>query len=231
MMLPSSQVHLFGEPPAAKSRNRKSGKAERRALDRYDTPDWATAALLATFPNICGNTLLDPCCGNGAMAKLVGGRFLRVRTNDCDPSVVADTHLDAADPDLYTSRPCWVVTNPPFNAAGDICYQAVEGLKTNVLGPGGALFGVAMLLRITFAEPCGSSPAAPRNGRLWLERHPPTGLLVLPRIDFRGDGGSDSATTCWFIWSRGGSEGVRVLTDEGLARIMGQRSLCFGGTP
>ena len=229
-MLPNAQVHLFGEPALAKARTRKAGKADRRALDRYDTPEWATAALLATFPHIVGDTLLDPCCGNGAMARLVGERFSTIRTNDCDPTVQADTHLDAADAALYDPRPCWVVTNPPFNAAGDICYQAIEGLTRSVLGLGGALFGVAMLLRITFAEPCGSSPVAPRNGRLWLERYPPTGLLVLPRIDFRRDGGSDSATACWFIWSRGGSEGFRVLTDEGLARILGQGALCLGGT-
>ena len=230
-MLLSPQETLFGEPAPAPVRTTRPRKAERRALDRYDTPDWATAALLAAYPNICGLTLLDPCCGNGAMARLVGKRFRTVRTNDCDPAVAADTHLDAADPALYAEQPCWIVTNPPFNAAGDICYQAIQGLLGSVLQPGGALCGVAMLLRITFLEPCARSPIAPRNGRLWLERHPPTGQLVLPRIDFRGDGGSDTATACWFVWSRGGGEGIRVLTDEGLSRILGQKALRFEGTP
>lgn len=227
-MLPDAQPPLFAD--AEPARLRRKPKTARRELDRYDTPDWATEALLATFPCINGDSLLDPCCGNGTMARLVGRRFRVVRTNDIDLNVYADTHLDAADPALYADRPFWVVTNPPFNAAGDICFRALEGLLGSPQAPVGTRRGVAMLLRITFLEPCASSPVAPRNGRLWLQRFPPTGQLVLPRIDFRGDGGSDSATACWFIWTRDGGDGIHVLTDEGLKRIAGQRALGFEET-
>lgn len=229
-MLLNTQPTLFADAPPPRSTGKP--KTARRELDRYDTPDWATEALLSVFPGLCGDTLLDPCCGNGSMARRVGRRFRTVRTNDLDPAVTADTHLDAADPALYAPRPCWVVTNPPFNAAGDLCYQALQNLRGPLLAPlGGAVLGVAMLLRITFLEPCDRSHAAPRNGRLWLERHPPTGQLVLPRIDFRRDGGSDSATACWFLWSRAGGEGIHVLSDAGLKRILGQGAFSLGGAP
>lgn len=231
-MQPDAQTVLELNPGAAPDgRRRSKRKTERRALDRYYTPEWATQALLHTYPSIRGIKLLDPCSGSGAMATLVGQRFGHVATNDIDPSVPADTRLDAADPALYTERPCWVVTNPPFTAAGDICFQATRGTLTGSrLAPGGAVHGVAVLLRITFLEPCGSSPTAPRNGRLWLGRTPPTAQLVLPRIDFIGDGKSDSATACWFIWSRTIEPGIRVLAPEALAQTLGQEALRLGGT-
>ena len=51
----------------------------RRHLDRYLTCDWATRALLDAFPEVRGELLLDPCSGDGRMARQLcgAGRFQR----------------------------------------------------------------------------------------------------------------------------------------------------------
>ena len=77
------------------------------------------------------------------------------------------------------------MSNPPFGAAPRIVPLAVEH----------AVAGVAMLLRLSYLEPC-------ENRSQWLSEHPPTRLIVLPRISFTGDGRTDSVTCGWFVWER-----------------------------
>lgn len=190
-------------------------RAPRRANDRYLTPRWAYQALLQYFPELRGEVLLDPCAGDGRMAAALAHRFDQVRLNDIAPAegyagcaaVKALTDggegfstLDAADPALYVRPASWVVTNPPFTCAGDITHAALQGTTQ----------GVAMLLRATFGEPCGPCSRAPRNGRRWLIQHPPTALLMLPRISFTGDGNSDCAAAWWWIWCKDGSIAPRI---------------------
>lgn len=185
----------------------------RRELDAYLTPARATAILLERTPELRGQTLLDPCCGDGRMARQIleaptslRRRFARVHLNDVHEgrlehaeAALADvegvstwrSQRDAADPGLYVPAPCWVVSNPPFNAAGAIVHQALRG----------AARGVAMLLRSTWLEPCGSSPKAPRGDRRWLVDLPPTRQIILGRVSFNG-AGSDSAGCIWAIWLR-----------------------------
>lgn len=183
----------------------------RRDLDRYYTPDSAVRHLLATFPSIGGGRLLDPCAGDGRMALelLRQRRFDVAILNDLDPEAPVPLHLDACDPDLYSMPPDWVVSNPPFTAAGDIAKMAIDHAR----------LGVALLLRCTFLERCKASPRAPRNGRLWLADHPPTDLLSIPRISFTGDGNTDTAPTWWFLWRRGG-RGSIFFPDDAAAQLV-----------
>lgn len=137
-----AQAPLFdiGTPDRAKER------AGRRELDRYLTPPWVTQALLDAFPEIKGRVLLDPCCGDGRMARALEPRFRKLVLNDIDPtSAVSHHEYDAADAALYQIHPAdWIVTNPPFNLCGPIAWQAVQHAQV----------GVALLLRCTFLEPC-----------------------------------------------------------------------------
>ncbi len=168
----------------------------RHPWDRYDTPHAAIQELIETYPFIQGESLLDPCAGDGRIPKLFGEshRFHFLRTNDLDPKTEAEEHRDARDPSLYQNRPCWIVTNPPFRLASEIAQAALQ--YSNV--------GVALLLRCTFLEPC-------RNRR-WLEKHPPTHLLSLPRLSFTRNARTDFVPTWWFIWLHGQQGTVQVIS-------------------
>lgn len=159
--------------------------SKRRQRDFYPTPTWATEQLIKHTPELSGDCLYDPSCGDGKMAKQISGRFDRLITNDFDPGCPADRHLDATGPEAWVLEkvPDWVVTNPPFSHSGQIATRALLHAKR----------GVAFLLRITWLEACA--------GRFWLRKIPPSRLLILPRISFTG-AGTDSATCAWFIWIR-----------------------------
>jgi len=165
----------------------------RRPLDRYYTAPWQIAALLRAFPELRGEVLADPCCGDGRMAQqlLRAGRFHTAYLNDLDPAAPAKRHRDGADPDLWDGlRPHFEVSNYPFSAAGELVWASLQRARV----------GVAALLRCTFGEPAGGSPRAPRAGRRWLTRRPPDGLVMMPRYSYTGDGKSDSAPHWWFVW-------------------------------
>ena len=159
--------------------------AARRDDDAYYTPAWQTRALLAHQP-ITG-LVLEPCAGDGAITRVLRAAGLSVISNDRSQS----WGLDAAEPELYVrSCPDWVVTNPPYRmpTCRDIVRQAVAHAR----------IGVAMLLRLSFREP--TAHHHPRGP--WLEAHPPSRVLTLPRHSYTGDGRHDSATTEWVIWLR-----------------------------
>lgn len=181
---------------------------KRRQLDAYLTPMRATAALIEHLPELRGQTLLDPCCGDGRMALQLAqaGRFSRVHLNDVHEERLAHaegvlrsagvsvwtSRRDAADPGLYVPAPDLTATNPPWSAAGDIARAALRHTRRMV----------ALLLRQTWLEPCGASPRAPRGDRRWLVQLPPTRLINVGRISYSGDGATDSAPSAWFIWCR-----------------------------
>lgn len=163
----------------------------RRANDWYPTPSWATQMLVDRV--MMGGFVLECCSGDGAIAnalKTSTPKAHLVTTNDLDPKWEADYQADATDARWWNSHEVacrwnWVVTNPPFNVAAKILPLAVEH----------AFNGVAMLLRLSYLEPCA--------GRVrWLVEHPPTRLIVLPRISFTGDGKTDSVTCAWYVWER-----------------------------
>jgi hypothetical protein len=159
----------------------------RREHDFYPTPSWATHVLLQRVP-IAGD-VLEPCVGRGdILRELAEAPAVSCLTsNDLDRARPAFSHADATDPAWWSTlgRYDWIVTNPPFGVAHKILPLAHQYCGT----------GVAMLLRITYLEPC--------EGRLgFLATYPPTSLIVLPRISFTGDGKTDNATCAWFVWQR-----------------------------
>lgn len=171
----------------------------RRKNDFYPTPEFATETLLRHVP-IAG-TIFEPCVGDHAIARILERRG-KVITNDIDPSHDSWFQLDAAAPKSWTDhfhslRSDWVVTNPPFNQAAHIVPLAYEHARE----------GAAMLLRLSYLEPV-------ENRGTWLNEHPPTILIVLPRISFTGDGKTDNVTCAWMIWDKVVQLQSRVIIAE-----------------
>lgn len=178
---------------------RKPKHTPRRERDAYYTPEFATAALLEHEPGLRGQTLLDPCCGDGRMAAQLGERFQSVGLNDIDARI--GTALDANCKQLRTfgklaflvhhnaavdfplwEEVDWVITNPPWSHASEIAQTALRHARK----------GVALLVRLTFLE-------ATRK-RSWICGKPPDAVLCLPRISFDGSGQTDSAPPAWLLW-------------------------------
>ena len=173
----------------------------RRPRDAYYTPTDAARRLLEAIPDIAGETVLEPCSGLDAIAAVLRMHGCCVTTNDLDRSTPAQFHADATDPAFWTGsrRSAWVVTNPPFSCAAQIVPLAVQH----------ATRGVAMFLRLSYLEPV-------RNRGAWLAAHPPTGLIVLPRISFTGDGQTDTVTCAWMVWDTLALGTIRVIPKEAM---------------
>lgn len=210
----------------------------RRELDRYLTRrSWDVEQLLKRV-DIRGH-VMELCAGEGDIVRVLNkqSNFLvyptsdRIFTNDLDPLLAADYHADATDPLSYvlTAIPGdrlpsvdWHVTNPPYNLAPKIIPLAFEHARV----------GIAMLLRLTYLEPCTRSRRkdAIRRG-FWLRDHPPTDLIILPRYSYTGDGKTDSVTSAWMVWDK--RKGVGIVQSH---EVRNQRIFCVpeeeeGGSP
>lgn len=160
----------------------------RRDNDFYPTPEWATNILL---DHVCctGDLAVECCSGDGAIVKPLEarGRFKHIITNDIDVAQPSDYHYDAAGGSWgYAAEADWVISNPPFNVAPAIIPLAYET----------ACWGIAMLLRLSYLEPC-------KDRGPWLTAHPVSTLIILPRISFTGNGKTDNVTCAWMVWDKG----------------------------
>lgn len=163
-------------------------RTSRRKHDFYPTPAWATLELLKRV-NIAG-TVLECCSGDGAIAsELSWLTKIDLYTNDIDKQRNTDSYWDATTSiawDLMQhdfKKIDWCITNPPFSHAHLVLPLAYSYSK----------IGVAFLLRLSYLEPC-------HNRSAWLVEHPPSKIIVLPRISFTGDGKTDSVTVAWLVW-------------------------------
>lgn len=161
----------------------------RRQNDFYPTPTFATEILLRHV--VVTGTIFEPCVGDGAIARVVDRRGT-VFASDIDRSrrgctMYGDASVAGFWGEAVPELGCinWVVTNPPFNCAADIVPLAYEHARD----------GIAMLLRLSYLEPV-------ENRGAWLNAHPPTCLIVLPRISFTGNGKTDNVTCAWMVWEK-----------------------------
>jgi hypothetical protein len=157
----------------------------RRKLDFYETNRTAVESLMQRV-NL-GLHVLEPCSGRGAISDIIAAstmhptRALRtVTTNDINPEMPSERHGDACDISMPSRVD--VVTNPPFNEANRIVPHFVHNRHR-----------CAFLLRLSWLEP---TKARAR----FLVEHPLSGLIVLPRYSFTGDGKTDSVTAAWMLW-------------------------------
>lgn len=158
----------------------------------YVTPAWGTRALLR-YEGFYGR-ILEPCCGNGAMSKVLEKKN-KVISSDIH------RHGYGGQRDFFKIiEPVDnVVTNPPFNIAEEVLEHALKLAR----------YKVALLLRTAFVESVG------RFNRIF-NLTPPTKLLCFSKrlsiykaSSKRTGGGTTSYS--WFIWDKEAKQGKTEL--------------------
>lgn len=172
--------------------------------DWYATPAWATRAIMRALrvpQTFCDpDTMIDPCCGDGAILDVAaemwpGARRMGVEI-DRDRAAIAEGrgHVgpkhavvcgDALGPLPWGSFFNIVITNPPYALAMEFVERSLREVAEGGL--------VVMLLRIAWLA---SQKRAP-----FLRANTPS-IYVLPkRPSFTGKG-TDSADYAWFVWGQ-----------------------------
>ncbi|MEH1899349.1 MAG: hypothetical protein V7K94_29425 [Nostoc sp.] len=174
----------------------------RHPLNFYESPSWFTTELLRHVK--LSGVIGEPCVGHGAIASLlsVWPYTKQMWTNDIDPHKSADYHLDATLSDSWDSLPeCdWICTNPPYSEfAAPIIKNAYQKAR----------IGVAAFLLTSFLEPCDDRAD-------FLQQHPPSLVLILPRFCFRKDKkgkrwATDNITISCFVWDKRTTQ-QRIIT-------------------
>lgn len=153
--------------------------------DFYPTPDWGTLALLQ-YVKFRGS-ILEPCCGDGAMAKILHRETgLPVHASD-----IVDRGFGRKKDFLEIHKSVVnIVTNPPFNVAEELLTHALHLAQDKV----------CFLLRLAFLE-------SRRRYNLFYRDMPPTRLLVFSeRLSMYPKGheikGGGTTSYAWFIWDK-----------------------------
>ncbi len=164
------------------------------SLDFFPTPPWATRAfcthVLPAFEPAPLQYLVavDPACGEGHMALALEEYFGQVEASDIFDYGYG-TVADFLHPDHPGYAQCdWIITNPPFNLAGDFIRQALKLARR----------GVAMLCRTQFQE------GEDRHATIFAP-HPPVAIAqYIERVPMhRGRwvvNGKSATAYEWFVW-------------------------------
>ncbi len=177
--------------------NRRLIKTE--GPDFYPTPAWGTKALL--YEVSFEGHILEPCCGDGAMSKVLGDHGYVVYSSDIvdrgGPGIVQDFfEINVA----YDN----IVTNPPFNIAEDILEHALYLTKHKV----------CLLLRTAFLE-------SKRRWEKFYKSNPPSLVLVFSeRLSMYPKGypvkGGGTTSYAWFVWDKSGTDTIIKWVPPGL---------------
>jgi hypothetical protein len=164
---------------------RESGY-ERKERDLYETPAWATEALLPHLRPL--KVIWEPACASGKMVRVLA-TVAEVWGCDIEPGaefVYADFLGPTPRVDVdYISA---IITNPPYELATEFIERALD--RTRHLGG-----LVAMLLRTDFDH-------AKTRARLFADHPAFAKKVVLTRRIrwFEDSKGSPSFNHAWFIW-------------------------------
>jgi len=157
--------------------------ADLEGPDFYPTPAWGTRALLRHIA--FDGPILEPCCGDGAMAEILKESGQPVFASD-----IVDRGYGAVCDFLdITQAQSNIVTNPPFNIA--------EILLAHALGL--AEQKVCFLLRTAFLE-------SRRRYKAFYRNNPPELVLIfVERLSMYPKGqeidGGGTTSYAWFVWN------------------------------
>lgn len=159
---------------------RDSGYA-RVAFDQYETPEWATVAVMRHL--LPGMKIWEPACGSGKMAQAL------IKYGGLCASPVDGTDIQMGVDFLKCDRKNYdaIITNPPYKLATEFVEHALK-----LMEPRGI---VAMLLRTDFDH-------AKSRRHLFADHSAFAKKLVLTkRIQwFEDSKSSPSFNHAWFIW-------------------------------
>lgn len=163
-------------------------QGERPTGDFYATPTIAIATLLAneTF----GPIVLEPCCGNGAISKVLVDHGYETVSRDLYDWNYGEPGKDFLKEDVIDADA--VVTNPPFNLSMEFTRRALECTK-NKNGK------VAILNRIQWLEG--------QKRKILFTSSPLSKVYIfskrLPRFhryDYTGKQGTSLIGFAWYIF-------------------------------
>ena len=176
-------------------------RTKRRPHDFYPTTaEWAIDTLLKYWDIWEDSNIFECCYGEGHISKrLEALGYCNLSLGD----ILDDAnYFDATHPDSWELEDNidFTITNPPFNLAHEILPLAYKHSK----------YGIAMLLRLSYLEPC-------ENRGTWLVENPVSKLIVMPRISFTANGKTDSVTTAWFVWDKRTKDQELIVVPKKLA--------------
>lgn len=160
----------------------------REEADFYPTPRPVTVALL-DFLNTnriidVGMRALEPCCGDGAISKVLYEYGFKVENHDLRVTEFGGDGIDYLTTPFKADA---IITNPPFNLSQQFIEKALEEADI-----------VAMLLKCQYWHV--------RKRTELFERNPPAYVLPLTwRPNFFGDKATGSSTIdfIWTVWVKG----------------------------
>lgn len=170
-------------------------ETEREVHDYYATPPVATELLcsLETF----SKNILEPCCGEGHIAKVLEAHGYNVQAMDLVDRGYGEGGVDFLTYDEYVNGD--IITNPPYSMAQEFVEHAMELIKDGRK--------VAMFLKLSFLEG--------KERSKMFKKYPPKRIWVSSsrlgcakngefKTDKNGNLKADSAVAyCWFVWEKG----------------------------
>jgi hypothetical protein len=107
-----------GTRPALEFRPIHISGYERQSHDFYPTPDWVTEALLKRVT--LNGPVWEPCCGNGAMARVLERAGHAVVATDLVDRGFGRGGVDIFDCTEFPPGCRALVTNPPYGDGGEL---------------------------------------------------------------------------------------------------------------
>jgi hypothetical protein len=172
----------------AAQRNTGFSKGERPLGDFYESPRIAIEKLL-DYEQF-GKNIWEPCCGAGAISRVLEERGYIVKSTDLNDWGYGETGKDFLTEPLIDVDA--IVTNPPFNLSYEFVMRSLEATRAKK-------GKVAMLNRLAWLE-------GVKRGKMFKEQ-PLSKVLVfskrIPRMNvpnYTGKQGTSMLAFCWLIF-------------------------------
>ena len=153
----------------------------------YPTPSWGTEALLQQEHFTLSQTFLEPCCGDGAISKVLETHGYTVKSSD-----LFDRGYGKVE-DAFSIQASYdnIITNPPFALAEDLFHHFKDKYKSRL----------CLLLRTAFLE------GATRYETIFQDNPPNRVHIFTERLSMypagqQGVKGGGTTSYSWFVWER-----------------------------